>query len=102
MQSSAPRRPARARGSSWSCICWPSSTLRARSLDRKDVWETLARDPTLSLCPDVKAVLERASQTGSVSPDEAKAAAVSAAVPKMWECARARLGALERLLAEQR
>ena len=79
-----------------------TSTLRARSLDRKDVWETLARDPTLSLCPDVKTVLERASQTGSVSPDEAKAAAVSAALPKMWECARARLGGLERLLAEQR
>jgi hypothetical protein len=79
-----------------------TSTLRARSLDRKDIWETLARDPTLSLCPDVKTVLERASQTGSVSPDEAKAAAVSAALPKMWECARARLGGLERLLAEQR
>jgi len=79
-----------------------TSTLRARSLDRKDVWETLSRDPTLSLCPDVKTVLERASQTGSVSPDEAKAAAVSAALPKMWECARARLGGLERLLAEQR
>jgi len=79
-----------------------TSTLRARSLDRKDIWETLVRDPTLSLCPDVKTVLERASQTGSVSPDEAKAAAVSAALPKMWECARARLGGLERLLAEQR
>ena len=79
-----------------------TSTLRARSLDRKDLWETLTRDPTLSLCPDVKTVLERASQTGSVSPDEAKDAAVSAALPKMWECARARLGGLERLLAEQR
>jgi hypothetical protein len=79
-----------------------TSTLRAHSLDRKDTWETLVRDPALSLCPDVKTVLERASQTGSGSPDEARAAAVSAAVPKMWECARARLDGLERLLAEQR
>jgi hypothetical protein len=79
-----------------------TSTLRARSLDRKDIWETLVRDPSLSLCPDVKPVLERASQTSNLSPDEARAAAVSAAVPKIWECARARLGGLERLLAEQR
>jgi hypothetical protein len=79
-----------------------SSTLRARSLDRKDVFEVLARDPTLSLCPEVKGVLDRASQTGSLSPEDARAAAVSAAVPKLWECARARLAALERALAEQR
>ena len=79
-----------------------SSTLRARSLDRKDVFEVLARDPTLSLCPEVKGVLDRASQTGSLSPEDARAAAVSAAVPKLMECARVRLAALERALAEQR
>jgi hypothetical protein len=79
-----------------------TATLRARSLDRKDVFEVLARDPALSLCPEVKGVLERASQTGSLPPEEARAAAVSAAVPKLWECARARLAALERALAEQR
>ena len=79
-----------------------SSTLRARSLDRKDVFEVLARDPTLSLCPEVKGVLDRASQTGSLSPEDARAAAVSAAVPKLMECARVRLATLERALAELR
>jgi hypothetical protein len=79
-----------------------SSTLRARSLDRKDVFEVLARDPTLSLCPEVKGVLDRASQVGSLSPEDARAAAVSASVQKLQECARARLAALERMLAEQR
>ena len=79
-----------------------TATLRARSLDRKDTFEVLARDPTLSLCPEVKSVLDRASQTGSLSPDDARAAAVAAALPKLWECARARLAVLERALAEQR
>jgi hypothetical protein len=79
-----------------------TATLRSRSLDRKDTFEVLARDPTISLCPEVKGVLDRASQIGRLSPEEARAAAVSAAVPKLWECARARLAGLERMLAEQR
>jgi len=47
-------------------------------------------------------VLDRASQTGSLSPEDARAAAVSAAVPKLMECARVRLATLERALAELR
>ena len=75
------------------------STLRARSLDHKDTFEVLSRDPTLTLCPDVKGVLDRALQTSNLSPDDARAAAVSAALPKIWDCARVRLTALERTLS---
>jgi hypothetical protein len=53
-------------------------------------------------CPDVRTALDRASQVESVTLEQARSAALSAAVPKLWECARARLAGLERLLAEQR
>jgi hypothetical protein len=76
-----------------------NATLRSRSLDRTDTFEVLSRDPTLTLCPEVKGVLDRAMQTSNLSPDDAKVAAVSAALPKIWECARARLTALERALS---
>jgi len=76
-----------------------TATLRARSLDHKDTFEVLSRDPTLTLCPDVKGVLDRALQVSNLSPDDARVAAVSAALPKIWECARARLTALERGLS---
>ena len=79
-----------------------TSTLRARSVDRKETWEALARDRTISLCADVRTALDRASQVESVTLEQARSAAVSAAVPKLWDCARARLAGLERLLAEQR
>jgi hypothetical protein len=79
-----------------------TSTLRARSLDRKDTFEVVSRDPTLTLCPEVRGVLDRAMQTGSLSPDDARVAAVSAAVSKIWDCARARLIALERALSPSR
>jgi hypothetical protein len=78
------------------------STLRARSLDRKDTYDVLSRDPTLTLCPEVKGVLDRATQPGSLSPADAQVAAVSAAVSKINECARARLTALERALSGPR
>jgi len=55
-----------------------------------------------ALATEIKGVLDRASQIGSLPPEEARAAAVSEALPKLWDCARARLAALERALAEQR
>lgn len=78
------------------------STLRARSLDRKDTFDVLSRDPTLTLCPEVRSVLDRALQTSNLSPEDARAAAVSAALPRIWDCARARLTALERTLSGPR
>jgi hypothetical protein len=75
------------------------STLRARSLDRKDTFDVLSRDPSLTLCPDVKSVLDRALQTSNLSPDDARVAAVSAALSRIFECARARLTARERALS---
>jgi hypothetical protein len=78
------------------------STLRARSLDRKDTFEVLSRDPTLTLCPEVRGVLDRALQISNLSPEDARVAAVSAALPRIWDCARARLTALERTLSGPR
>ena len=40
--------------------------------------------------------LDRALQTSNLSPDDARTAAVSAALSRIWDCARARLTALER------
>jgi hypothetical protein len=78
------------------------STLRARTLERKDTFEVLSRDPTLTLCPEVRGVLDRALQTSNLSPEDARVAAVSAALPRIWDCARARLTALERTLSGPR
>jgi hypothetical protein len=69
-----------------------ASAWRARTVNDKDEWAKVARDPAVELCPSVKRAADAAAPP-------ARGAAVAAALPQLWECAGERLATLDRLAA---
>jgi hypothetical protein len=69
---------------------------KARALDQKENWEAVGQDPAIDLCPSVKRVVDFATQPPDVSRAQARGAAVASAIPLLWECAAARIAALDR------
>jgi len=74
---------------------------KARALDQKDNWEAVGQDPAIDLCPSVKRVVDFATQPQGVSRAQARGAAVASAIPLLWECAAAKIAALDRAPAAE-
>jgi hypothetical protein len=67
---------------------------RARTLDDREEWERVGRDPAIDLCPAVKRVADAAGAPANAS--RARGVAVGAALLPLWECAAERTAALGR------
>jgi hypothetical protein len=68
---------------------------RARSLDDRDEWARLGRDPAVDLCPSVKRAADAAVAPTPPARARARGAAVAASLAPLWECAAEKLAALE-------
>jgi hypothetical protein len=68
---------------------------RARTLESKDAWEAVGQDPAIELCPSARRVIDFADVPAGQSRAHARGVAVAASIPLLWECAGARLSALE-------
>lgn len=68
---------------------------RARMLDSKDAWEAVGQDPAIDLCPSAKRMLDFTETATGQSRAHARGIGVAAAIPLLWECAGARLNALD-------
>jgi hypothetical protein len=69
---------------------------RARTLDSKDAWEAVGQDPAIDLCPSARQVIDFAETPAGRSRAHARGLSVAGAIPLLWECAGARLNALDR------
>jgi hypothetical protein len=74
---------------------------KARALDQKETWEVVGQDPAIELCPSVKRVVDFGRQPPDVSRVQARGAAVASAIPLLWECAAAKIAALDRAPAAE-
>jgi hypothetical protein len=74
---------------------------KARTVDQTDSWEALGLDPTIEICQSVKRVVEFATPPPNVSRAQARGEAVASAIPLLWECAGAKLAALDHPPAAQ-
>lgn len=72
-----------------------SAAWRARSMDSKEAWEALGRDPAIDLCPSARRVIDFAETPANQSQAYARGLGVAGAIPLLWECAGERLNALE-------
>ncbi len=77
-----------------------SAAWRARTLEQKEAWEAVGRDPAIDLCPSVRRVVDFAVQPENVSRAQARGLAVAQAIPLLWECAAAKITALDQPHAE--
>jgi hypothetical protein len=68
---------------------------KARTLDQRDAWEAVGQDAAIDLCPSVKRVVEFSVQKENATP-QSRGAAVASAIPLLWECAGAKLAAIDR------
>jgi hypothetical protein len=68
---------------------------RARSVDDRDEWARLGRDPAVDLCPSVKRAADAAVAATPPARARARGAAVAASLTPLWECAAEKLAALE-------
>jgi hypothetical protein len=68
---------------------------RARSVDDRDEWARLGRDPAVELCPSVKRAADAAAAPTPPARARARGAAVAASLTPLWECAAEKLAALE-------
>jgi hypothetical protein len=66
---------------------------RARMVNDGEEWARIGRDPAVELCPSVKRAVDAA---GPVSRAVSRGAAVATALPQLWECAAAKIAALDR------
>jgi hypothetical protein len=69
---------------------------RARTLESREAWEAVGRDPALDLCPGARQAVDGADTAPGQSRPHARGVAVAAAIPQLWECAATRLSDLER------
>jgi len=69
---------------------------KARTLEQKDAWEAIGQDAAIDLCPSVKRVVDFATQPENLSRAQARGVAVASAIPLLWECAGAKIEAIER------
>ena len=69
---------------------------RARTLEDRDEWERLGRDPAIALCPSVKRAVEAAAAPAAAARARARGVAVGAALLPLWECAAEKVAALEK------
>ena len=69
---------------------------RARTLEDRDEWERLGRDPAIDLCPAVKRAVEAAAPPAPAARARARGVAVGAALLPLWECAAEKVVALEK------
>jgi hypothetical protein len=67
---------------------------RARTLDDRQEWERVGRDPAIDLCPAVKRAADAASSAPAAARPRARGVAVGAALLPLWECAAERTIAL--------
>jgi hypothetical protein len=70
---------------------------RARTLDDRQEWERVGRDPAIELCPAVKRAADAASSGPAAARPRARGVAVGAALLPLWECAAERTAALGRM-----
>jgi hypothetical protein len=68
---------------------------KARTLDQRDGWEAVGQDAAIELCPSVKRVVDFSVQKENATP-QSRGAAVASAIPLLWECAGAKLAAIDR------
>ena len=69
---------------------------RARTLEDRDEWERLGRDPAIDLCPAVRRAVEAAAPPAAAARARARGVAVGAALLPLWECAAEKVAALEK------
>jgi hypothetical protein len=67
---------------------------RARTVDDRDEWARLGRDPAVELCPSVKRAADAAVAPTPPARARARGAAVAASLAPLWECAAEKLAAL--------
>ena len=67
---------------------------RARTLDDREEWGRVGRDPAIDLCPTVKRAADDAGAPANAS--RARGVAVGAALLPLWECAAEKTAALGR------
>ena len=70
---------------------------RARTLDDREEWERVGRDPAIGLCLGIKAAADAAGAPGTAA--RARGVAVGAALQPLWECAAEKIAALGRIPA---
>jgi hypothetical protein len=68
----------------------------ARTLDQKDNWEAVGQDPAIEICPSVKRVVDFSVQRDGASRAQTRGVAVASAIPLLWECAGAKIAAIDR------
>ncbi len=69
---------------------------RARTLDDRQEWERVGRDPAIDLCPAVKRAADAVAAAANASRARARGVAVGAALRPLWECAAEKTAALDR------
>ena len=67
---------------------------KARATDQKEAWEAVGQEPGIELCASVKRVVDFAAQP-ELTRAQARGAAVASAIPLLWECAAARIEAID-------
>jgi hypothetical protein len=67
---------------------------RARTLDDREEWERVGRDPAVALCPAVRDAADAAGAPTTAA--RARGLAVGAALLPLWECAAEKTAALGR------
>ena len=70
---------------------------RARTLDDREEWERVGKDPAVDLCPAVKRAADAAGAPAKAS--RARGVAVGAALLPLWECAAEKTAVLGRMPA---
>lgn len=78
-----------------------ASAWRARTLNEKDKWETVGRDPAIDLCQPLRRVADFADEPPGMSRAQWRGIAVGAAIPLAWECAATRANEIDRVLKER-
>jgi hypothetical protein len=68
---------------------------KARTLEQKDAWEAVGQDPAIDLCPSVKRVVDFSVQKENATA-QARGVAVASAIPLLWDCAGAKIAAIDR------
>jgi hypothetical protein len=69
---------------------------RARTVDEREEWARVGRDPAVDLCPSVKRAADAAGAPTTAARAPARGAAVAASLQPLWECAAEKVASLER------
>jgi hypothetical protein len=74
---------------------------KARTVDQKESWEAVGQDPAIDLCPSVKRAADFTLRSQDASRAQARGAAVASAIPLLWECAAAKIAAIDQVRAAE-